>query len=113
MSFLSTARAHVDSAKEIAKLLGEKFDLLQPNSPALASNASSEGGPSQATIKCLEELKDIIGNHLKVSTDEPGKSLLVLCIAGLFCWQELQHAYAAQGFCNYSLPIASMTAVMQ
>lgn len=59
-------RAHVDSAKEIAKLLGEKFDLLQPGSAAVTSKASSGSGPSQATIKCLEELKEIIGNHLKV-----------------------------------------------
>lgn len=48
--------------------MGEKFDLLQPNSASSASKTSSASGPSQATIKCLEELKEIIGNHLKVAT---------------------------------------------
>eukprot|EP00878_Enallax_costatus_P012697 GHUV01013261.1.p1 GENE.GHUV01013261.1~~GHUV01013261.1.p1 ORF type:complete len:331 (+),score=113.78 GHUV01013261.1:65-1057(+) len=62
------SKAHVDSAKELAKLLGEKFDLLQPNSTALVNQASTGSGPSQATIKCLEELKEIIANHLKVLT---------------------------------------------
>lgn len=59
-------RAHVDSAKELAKLYGQKFDLLCGSSAASAAQAASGSGPSQATVKCLEELKEVIGNHLKV-----------------------------------------------
>lgn len=55
----------MDSAKELVKLYGQKFDLLQPDSAA-AAKSSSGSGPSAATITALEELKAVISNHLAV-----------------------------------------------
>ncbi|KAF6266460.1 hypothetical protein COO60DRAFT_454490 [Scenedesmus sp. NREL 46B-D3] len=58
------SKQHVDSARELVKLYGQKFDLLQPDSAA-AATAGSASEPSQATIKALEELKGVISNHLQ------------------------------------------------
>lgn len=56
-------RAHVDSASELVKLYATKFDLLRTGGAA-PKKASS--GASVATVKALEELKEVINGHLKV-----------------------------------------------
>lgn len=68
----------MDSARELVKLYGQKFDLLQPDSAA-AATAGSASEPSQATIKALEELKGVISNHLQAS----GRSTIKLCKSGI------------------------------
>ncbi|KAF8056460.1 Mettl26 [Scenedesmus sp. PABB004] len=56
-------KAHVDSARELAKLYGTKFDLLRPGGGAGA--AAARAGAGGATVRALEELKGIISNHLQ------------------------------------------------
>jgi hypothetical protein len=70
----------VDSASELVKLYANKFDLLHTGGAA-PKKASS--GASAATVKALEELKEVINGHLKVrkqlsacATAAPGYSLL-------------------------------------
>jgi hypothetical protein len=53
----------VDSASELVKLYATKFDLLRTGGAA-PKKASS--GASAATVKALEELKEVINGHLKV-----------------------------------------------
>jgi hypothetical protein len=72
----------VDSAKELVKLYGQKFDLLQPDSAA-AANSSSASGPSAATIKALEDLKGVISNHLQVK--RPAQLSCLLFAARVGC----------------------------
>eukprot|EP00775_Hariotina_reticulata_P008625 gene8625-8806_t len=59
------SKAHIDSAKELVRLYGDKFDLLQPNSTAGQAKQRDTSSASQATIRSLEEVKQLISNHLK------------------------------------------------
>lgn len=76
----TTCRAHVDSASELVKLYADKFDLLQ--SGATAPKKPSGSGASAATVKALEELKEVINGHLKVSDVCDAAILVVVGVGG-------------------------------
>jgi hypothetical protein len=73
-------RAHIDSAKELVRLYGDKFDLLQPNSTAAQAKQRDTSSASQGTIKSLEEVKQLISNHLHVSVKAALLALFLLCV---------------------------------
>jgi hypothetical protein len=54
----------VEAAQQMVKLQGEKFDMLQPSgSSKMAKGANPK---LQGALGSLEELKELINNHLKV-----------------------------------------------